>query len=43
MLAEVYERKDEKGNAIRWYEEARKYIKDSGMVEELDNKLKSLK
>jgi Tfp pilus assembly protein PilF len=43
MLAEVYERKDEKENAIRWYNEARKYIKDSGMVEELDNKLKSLK
>ncbi len=43
MLAEVYERKGDKASAIHWYGAARKYLKDEGMLEELDNKLKSLK
>ncbi|MBS1564582.1 MAG: hypothetical protein JST39_09340, partial [Bacteroidetes bacterium] len=43
MLAEVNERKGNKQGAVRWYEAARKYLKEPGMQEELDNKLKSLK
>jgi Tfp pilus assembly protein PilF len=43
LMAEVKERKGDKAGAVHWYESARKYVKDEGLLQDLDNKLKSLK
>lgn len=43
MLAEAYERKNDNANAILWYEAGKKYISNPQMVQEIDNKIKTLK
>ncbi|MEO5683473.1 MAG: tetratricopeptide repeat protein [Chitinophagaceae bacterium] len=43
MLAEAYERKDDKTNAVYWYETGKKYVSNDQMIEEIDNKIKTLK
>jgi len=42
MLAEAYERKEDKAHAIRWYEAGKKLVDDAEMRKEIDNKIKSL-
>jgi tetratricopeptide (TPR) repeat protein len=43
MLAEAYERKNDNKNAVKWYEEGKKYISGDQMIKEIDQKIKSLK
>jgi tetratricopeptide (TPR) repeat protein len=43
MLAEAYERKNDHANAVKWYEEGKKYISSDEMIKEIDQKIKSLK
>lgn len=43
MLAEAYERKADNANAIRWYEHAKKYMHNSELVKDIDERIKSLK
>lgn len=43
MLAEAYERKNENANAAHWYEESKKYVNNEEMINEIDQKIKSLK
>jgi len=43
MLAEAYERQGDKANAVYWYEAGKKYISNPQMVEEINNKVKTLK
>ena len=42
ILAEAYERKDDKANATRWYVESRKHIQNADLVKEIDNRIKLL-
>lgn len=43
MLAEAYEQKDDRANAIIWYESARSSIKNPQIIGELDKRINSLK
>lgn len=43
MLAEAYERKGDKENAIRWYESSRKIIGNSEILKEIDHRIADLK
>ncbi len=43
MLADAYERKNDNRNAVKWYEEGKKYISDERMVKEIDQRIKTLK
>jgi tetratricopeptide (TPR) repeat protein len=43
LLAETYERKGEKQAAITWYQTAKKYIANKKLLEEVDNRINSLK
>jgi len=43
MLAEAYERKGDKVNAIKWYEGSKKYISEKQMLTDIDEKIESLK
>ena len=43
MLAEAYEKKGDKSNAIHWYEAGKKYVSNPEMVKEIDEKIKTLK
>ena len=43
MLAEAYERKGDKRNAMKWYEDGKELIKDPDMLKEIDHRIKLLK
>jgi tetratricopeptide (TPR) repeat protein len=43
LLADIYERKGEKADAIHWYEAAKKLIADQDMVHEIDQRIQSLR
>jgi tetratricopeptide (TPR) repeat protein len=43
MLAEAYERKADKANAIKWYEKGKTFIHNKKMIEALDDRVKKLK
>jgi predicted Zn-dependent protease len=43
MLADTYEQKGDKPNAIKWYEAGKKYIRDANVVGEIDNRIAQLK
>ncbi len=43
MLAEAYERKGDKENAIRWYDESKKIIGNEAILQEIDRRINDLK
>ena len=43
LLAEAYERKGDKENAIKWYQSSRKLIADPAFIAEIDKRINSLK
>ncbi len=43
MLAEAYERKGDQPNAVKWYEEVKKRVNNPDIVQELDQRIQSLK
>jgi tetratricopeptide (TPR) repeat protein len=43
ILAEAYERTNNKANAVKWYEACKKYISNADVVKEIDERIKSLK
>jgi predicted Zn-dependent protease len=43
ILAEAYERKGDKTNAIKWYEAGRSLIKNPDIIKEIDQRITSLK
>lgn len=43
MLAEAYERKGDKANAIRWYDESKKIIGNEEILKEIDRRITDLK
>lgn len=42
MLAEAYERKGDKTNAVKWYESVRSHISNPEIVQEIDKRIQSL-
>jgi tetratricopeptide (TPR) repeat protein len=42
MLAEAYERQNDKAGAMKWYQTSKKYIKNAGVVKEIDERIKLL-
>ncbi|MEO5995631.1 MAG: hypothetical protein ABIN89_02940 [Chitinophagaceae bacterium] len=42
-LAEAYERKGDKLNAVKWYETSRKFIANPEVIKEIDQRIQSLK
>jgi len=43
MLAEAYEKKGDKKNAVKWYESVRSYIGNPEILKELDKRIQTLK
>jgi Tfp pilus assembly protein PilF len=43
MLAEAYERKGDNSSAIHWYEHAKKFVRNEGLVKDIDERINSLK
>lgn len=43
LLAEAYERKGDKENAVKWYQSSRELISDPAFIEEIDKRINSLK
>jgi tetratricopeptide (TPR) repeat protein len=43
MLADAYERKNDKANAVKWYEAGKKLIQNAEVVKEIDERIKTLK
>jgi tetratricopeptide (TPR) repeat protein len=43
MLAEAFERKGDKPNAVKWYESVRSHISNPEILQELDKRIQSLK
>ena len=43
MLAEAYERKGDKQNAVKWYESVRSHIGNPEILQELDKRIQTLK
>jgi hypothetical protein len=43
MLAEAFERKGDKTNAVKWYESVRNHINNPEILQELDHRIQSLK
>jgi tetratricopeptide (TPR) repeat protein len=43
MLAEAYERKGDKQNAVKWYESVRSHIGNPEILQELDKRIQALK
>lgn len=43
MLAEAYERKGDKANAVKWYEEGKKLISNRDILLEIDHRITELK
>jgi tetratricopeptide (TPR) repeat protein len=42
MLADAYEQHNEKANAVKWYQEAKKYIQNADLAKEIDERIKLL-
>jgi hypothetical protein len=42
MLAEAYERQNDKANAVKWYVTSKKHIKSADVVKEIDERIKLL-
>jgi len=42
-LAEAYERKGDKLNAVKWYEASKKFVGNPEVVKEIDTRIQSLK
>jgi tetratricopeptide (TPR) repeat protein len=42
MLAEAYERQNDKAGAVKWYQEGKKHIKNADVVKEIDERIKLL-
>ena len=42
MLAEAYERQNDKANAVKWYQAGKKQIKNADVVKEIDERIKLL-
>jgi tetratricopeptide (TPR) repeat protein len=42
MLAEAYERHNDKAGAVKWYQESKKHIKNADVVKEIDERIKLL-
>jgi tetratricopeptide (TPR) repeat protein len=42
MLAEAYERQNDKANAVKWYLTSKKHIKSADVVKEIDERIKLL-
>jgi len=42
MLAEAYERQNDKAGAVKWYNEAKKHIHNADMVNEIDERIRLL-
>ena len=43
LLAEAYERKGDKENAVKWYTAGKKQVDDPGFVKDIDDRINSLK
>jgi cytochrome c-type biogenesis protein CcmH/NrfG len=43
VLAEAYERTNDKANAIKWYEASKKYIQNADVLKEIDGRIKLLR
>lgn len=43
LLAEAYERKGDKENAVKWYTAGKKQVNDPGFVKDIDDRINSLK
>jgi len=43
LLAEAYERKGEKANAVTWYTAGKKLVDDPGFIKDIDDRINSLK
>ena len=43
MLAEAYEQKGDKTNAIKWYEASKKLINNADIISEIDKRIDLLK
>jgi Cytochrome c biogenesis factor len=43
MLADAYEQKGDKPQAVKWYEAGKKHIRDANVVKEIDNRIAQLK
>lgn len=42
MLAEAYERQNDKANAVKWYQTSKKHIKNEDVLKEIDQRIKLL-
>lgn len=42
MLAEAYERQNDKANAVKWYQTSKKHIKNDDVLKEIDQRIKLL-
>jgi lipopolysaccharide biosynthesis regulator YciM len=42
MLAEAYERQNDKANAVKWYLESKKHINNADLGKEIDERIKLL-
>jgi hypothetical protein len=42
MLAEIYEQKSDKANAVKWYGAAKKMINNPEMIQAIDQRIKTL-
>ena len=42
MLADAYEQHNEKANAVKWYQEAKKHIQNADLTKEIDGRIKLL-
>lgn len=42
MLADAYERQNNKAGAVKWYQEGKKHIKNADVVKEIDERIKLL-
>jgi tetratricopeptide (TPR) repeat protein len=42
MLAEAYERQNDKANAVKWYQEGKKHIHNAEVVKEIEERIKLL-
>jgi lipopolysaccharide biosynthesis regulator YciM len=43
MLAEAFERKGDKMNAVKWYESVKTHVNNPEIMQELDKRIQSLK
>ena len=39
LLAEAYERKEDKANALKWYQESKKQTKEAQLIQDIDKRI----